>query len=332
MNARSLIVQAGGARLTARQRNRIGRCEFNANSVREARNARHGPIRSVPREHEDTMNKLVLASLAVLIAGATVSPAFAIEDRRAAGEPAAAETVGKGPYREAAEAPREERDTRRDDREGAVRDGRGGREAGEDGDTRTRHRPDVRVSPPVATAQVRTGYGEWSRDRDHDGDRDGSRDWNRDRGGEAGDHGRDGNRDRDRDHDDDRYGDRHRDHDSRGDWQYDRHDWRSDDRRDGRYYTRYRDVRWSGYNWYPQYRYRASTRYIYPYGYRPYRWTVGYRMPYAFYSPRSYWLDWRMYRLPPPPYGYQWVRVDRDVVLVSMATGYVRDVLYGVFW
>ena len=150
-------------------------------------------------------------------------------------------------------------------------------------------------------------------------DRDGDRDWSRDRDGR---------------HDGDRNASR--DRDWRGEWRNDRHDWRPDQRRDGRYYTRYRDSRWSGYNWLPQYRYRAPTRYLYPSGYRPYRWTIGYRMPYQYYSPRSYWIDYRvdyrMYRLPPPPYGYTWVRVDRDVVLVSLASGLIRDVLFGLFY
>jgi Ni/Co efflux regulator RcnB len=43
-------------------------------------------------------------------------------------------------------------------------------------------------------------------------------------------------------------------------------------------------------------------------------------------------VDYNAYRLPPPPYGYRWVRSDRDVVLVALATGLVLDVLYDLYY
>ena len=92
----------------------------------------------------------------------------------------------------------------------------------------------------------------------------------------------------------------------------------------------YDDGRWSGYYWQPQYRYRAPVRYVYPRGYAPYQWRVGHRLPRHYYE-RHYYVDYRAYRLPPPPYGYHWVRVDRDVVLVAIGTGLILDVFYGLF-
>ena len=130
-----------------------------------------------------------------------------------------------------------------------------------------------------------------------------------------------------RDWRDDRREDRR---ENRHDRRDDRRDWR-DDRRDNRRYVRHDDRRWRGYHWRPEYRYRAPARYVYPSGYRHVRWTVGHRMPPAYYS-RPYYVDYHAYRLPPPPYGYRWVRSDRDVVLVALATGLVLDVLYDLYY
>ena len=122
--------------------------------------------------------------------------------------------------------------------------------------------------------------------------------------------------------------------DDRRDWRHDRRedrrDWR-DDRRDHGRYVRHDDRRWRGHQWYPQYRYRAPVRYVYPPGYRPYQWRVGHRLPRGYYD-RSYYVDYRAYRLPPPPYGHHWVRVDRDVVLVAITTGLILDVLHGLYY
>jgi Ni/Co efflux regulator RcnB len=133
----------------------------------------------------------------------------------------------------------------------------------------------------------------------------------------------------------DRRNDRRDYRDDRRDVRYDRRDdrrdWRDDRRHDYRHYARGNDRRWNGYHWYPQYRYRAPVRYVYPRGYRAQQWRVGYRLPPAYYH-RNYYVDYRSYYLPPPPYGYHWVRVDRDVVLVSIASGLIRDILYGLYY
>ena len=105
----------------------------------------------------------------------------------------------------------------------------------------------------------------------------------------------------------DRRDDRYDRRDDRRDWRHDRRedrrDWR-DDRRDNYRYVRHDDRRWRGYQWRPEHRYRAPARYV----------------------------DYHAYRLPPPPYGYRWVRSDRDVVLVALATGLVLDVLYDLYY
>lgn len=210
------------------------------------------------------MKKLMLASMTLLLAGATAVPAFADDDRRSVGGSYATQG-GKGPWRE-------DREERRDDRR------------------------------------------DWRAER-----RDDRHDWREDR--------REIREDR-RDHRQDWRAERR---DDRRDWRDDRRDWRHDRRDDYRHrYSRHDDRRWSGYHWRPEYRYRAP-RYVYPSGYRGYRWQVGHRLPPAYYG-RPYYVDYRHYRLPPPPYGYHWVRVDRDVVLVAVATGLILDVLYGLYY
>ena len=130
-----------------------------------------------------------------------------------------------------------------------------------------------------------------------------------------------------------------------------------DDRRDGRDWNRdgrrgdrwsdNRDGRrsnwnrnWRGDNRYDWQRYRYSNRNLFRSGgyYAPYRGysynrlNIGFILDSLFYSNR-YWLsDPYQYRLPPAPYGTQWVRYYDDVVLVDVYTGEVLDVIYDFFW
>ena len=87
-------------------------------------------------------------------------------------------------------------------------------------------------------------------------------------------------------------------------------------------------------------RYRYSNRNLYRSGgyyapYRNYRYnrlSIGIVLDSLFYSNR-YWLsDPFQYRLPPAPYGTQWVRYYNDVVLVDVYTGEVIDVIENFFW
>lgn len=84
-------------------------------------------------------------------------------------------------------------------------------------------------------------------------------------------------------------------------------------------------------NRYSPYRYRATVRYAYPNKYVAGTWAIGSNLPPGYFAP-DYYVDYRHYRLSPPPTGYQWVRIDKDVYLVSEGTGYIRDVLYELFY
>ena len=42
-------------------------------------------------------------------------------------------------------------------------------------------------------------------------------------------------------------------------------------------------------------------------------------------------VDYRHYGLTPPPYGYQYVRVDNDVFLTAVATGLIASIVFGLF-
>jgi hypothetical protein len=123
-------------------------------------------------------------------------------------------------------------------------------------------------------------------------------------------------------------------------------DWSRDGRSDSRYSDR-RDSRRGSWNrtWrndsrYDWQRYRYSNRNLFRSGgyYAPYRGysynrlSIGLFLDSLFYSNR-YWLnDPYQYRLPPAPYGTQWVRYYDDVVLVDVYTGEVLDVIYDFFW
>jgi Ni/Co efflux regulator RcnB len=88
----------------------------------------------------------------------------------------------------------------------------------------------------------------------------------------------------------------------------------------------------------PRYYYRgrefapiAVNRYRYPYGYRYERFPIGYRIPLAFIVGTYIIVDWAAYDLAPPPYGYQWIRVGPDMLLVERATGRIVDAVYGAY-
>jgi Ni/Co efflux regulator RcnB len=58
------------------------------------------------------------------------------------------------------------------------------------------------------------------------------------------------------------------------------------------------------------------------------RWHRGYRLPRAYWG-RSHWVNWRTHYLWAPPYGYQWVYIDGDYVLMAIATGLIADIVAG---
>lgn len=105
---------------------------------------------------------------------------------------------------------------------------------------------------------------------------------------------------------DDRRGDRH---DHRGPPRH----YRDDGRRD-----------WGG----PRY---TVERYNPPPRYQARRWQRGERLPPA-YRQGAYVVDYNRYNLAPPPRGYNYVRVDNDVVLAAVATGVITSVIAGLLY
>lgn len=76
----------------------------------------------------------------------------------------------------------------------------------------------------------------------------------------------------------------------------------------------------SGWGSPPRYNYggRYNQRVIY---------SVGGRLP-DYYRTQYYYVNnWRGYHLQQPPYGYGWVNVDGDFILVALATGLITQVL-----
>lgn len=57
------------------------------------------------------------------------------------------------------------------------------------------------------------------------------------------------------------------------------------------------------------------------------RWERGQYLPAEYRSSRYIIHDYRTYRLPPPPRGYGYVRHDDDVLLTSLASGLITQVL-----
>ncbi len=66
-----------------------------------------------------------------------------------------------------------------------------------------------------------------------------------------------------------------------------------------------------------------------PRGYYHRNWQRNQRLPVEYR--RTVVRDYGRYHLPPPARGQQWVRVDNDVVLVSIASGIIGAVIAGAF-
>jgi len=74
----------------------------------------------------------------------------------------------------------------------------------------------------------------------------------------------------------------------------------------------------------------SGPRYVAPSGYRYNRWVAGRSLPRGYYGD-TYYVDYRPYNLPPPPYGYRWNRVGNDVYLVQTTDGLISEVVYNLF-
>lgn len=65
---------------------------------------------------------------------------------------------------------------------------------------------------------------------------------------------------------------------------------------------------------------------------RGYRWYRGAYLPQFFLIQDYYISQYNDFGLAPPPYGYQWIRVGYDALLIDVYTGQVYDVVPGVFF
>ena len=93
---------------------------------------------------------------------------------------------------------------------------------------------------------------------------------------------------------------------------------------------RYDNNRGNHYGWDGQ-RYHAPYQYVRPNGYQVRTWRGGDRLPRA-YRTSQYHVDYRQYHLNAPPRGYQYVRVNNDVVLTAIATGIIASVITGMYY
>ena len=188
------------------------------------------------------------------------------------------------------------------------------------------------VGGAVTTAQAdNRDRNHNQRQNDHRGDRH-DNGHNDHRDNRNNDHRNDRHDNRYNDHRNDRHDNRNYDHrnDRRYDYRNDhRNDWRYDHRNDRRY-DRHDWDRNYGFRHYDGRRYNYG-RYVRPSGYYYRSWGYGDRLPYAYCAPRYVVHDYYAYSLSPPPYGYQYVRVDHDVVLAAIASGIVVSAVFGIF-
>jgi Ni/Co efflux regulator RcnB len=120
--------------------------------------------------------------------------------------------------------------------------------------------------------------------------------------------------------------------DWREDWRDDRREYRQDSRQWNRNWQRDRRYDWRGYRDQNRHIFRVRPYYA-PYrGYGYNRFSIGMILDRLFWG-QNYWISdpWQ-YRLPPAPYGYQWVRYYNDVVLVDTYSGRIVDVIHDFFW
>lgn len=113
-------------------------------------------------------------------------------------------------------------------------------------------------------------------------------------------------------------------HDRRDDRRYERRD----DRRDDWRADRRDDRNWRQPSQGQQYYYNEGDRgHRYYYGARGPEFRRGGHIPREYWSRQYYVNDWRGHQLYAPPYGYQWVQVGGDYVLIALATGLILNLV-----
>jgi Ni/Co efflux regulator RcnB len=78
-------------------------------------------------------------------------------------------------------------------------------------------------------------------------------------------------------------------------------------------------------------RWRVGPYYA-PVGFYDHLWGWGDYLPPSWYGEQYIVADWWNYDLPAPPYGYFWVRVAGDAMLVDQYSGQIAQVIRAVFW
>jgi Ni/Co efflux regulator RcnB len=68
-----------------------------------------------------------------------------------------------------------------------------------------------------------------------------------------------------------------------------------------------------------------------PPGYVAHHWGYGMSLPRPYWAPNYIIADYWLFALEVPPAGFEWVRVGADALLISIATGEILQVEYGVF-
>jgi Ni/Co efflux regulator RcnB len=82
----------------------------------------------------------------------------------------------------------------------------------------------------------------------------------------------------------------------------------------------------------PERRYHWRGEWYAPRGFYYRHWVYGDRLPWGWFD-QDYWIDdYYSYDLPVPPYGYEWIRLGPDAVLVDLETGMVVETVYGLFY
>ncbi len=86
-----------------------------------------------------------------------------------------------------------------------------------------------------------------------------------------------------------------------------------------------------GHEWNAGQRFRGPS-YAYPRGFGFRVWAFGEFLPSPFFVSDYVIADYWDYGLPAPPYGFEWVRVGADALLVRPVDGYILDVAHNLFW
>lgn len=92
------------------------------------------------------------------------------------------------------------------------------------------------------------------------------------------------------------------------------------------------DSRWFPRQITPDRRFRWQGHWTSQPGFYYRHWRYGQRLPWGWFGSQWYIDDYDYYDLPAPPWGYEWVRVGPDALLVDVRTGLIVETVYGLFY